>query len=43
MIKAKKNQVNLLRQEISLVRIKEQLKVKKTQDAVERFTNNIFG
>ena len=43
MIKAKKNQVNLLRQEISLVRIKEQLKVNKTQDAVERFKNNIFG
>ena len=43
MIKAKKNQVNLLRQEISLVRIKEQLKVKKTQDAVERFKNKIVG
>ena len=43
MIKAKKNQVNLLRQEISLVRIKEQLKVKKTQDVVERFKNKIVG
>ena len=42
-IKAKENQVNLLRQEISLVRIEEQLKVKKTQDAVERFKNKIVG
>ena len=30
MIKAKENHVNLLKQEINLVRIEEQLKVKKT-------------
>ena len=42
-IKAKENQVNLLRQEINLVRIEEQLKVKKTQDVVERFKNKIVG
>ena len=38
-IQAKENQVNLLKQEINLVRIEEQLKVKKTQDAIEKFKN----
>ena len=42
-IKAKENQVNLLRQEINLVRIEEQLKVEKTQDAIEKFKNKIIG
>ena len=42
-IKAKENQLNLLRQEINLVRIEEQLKGKKTQDVVERFKNKIVG
>ena len=42
-IKAKENQVNLLRQEINLIIIEEQLKIKKTQDAVERFKNKIVG
>ena len=32
MIKAKQNHINLLKQEIALVRIEDQLKVKKTQD-----------
>ena len=36
-IEAKENQVNLLKQEINLVRVEEQLKVKKTQDAIEKF------
>ena len=40
---AKENHVNLLKQEIALVRIEEQLKVKKTQDAIERFKNKIIG
>ena len=42
-IKAKENQVNLLRQEINLVRIEEQLKVEKTQDAIEKFKNKSIG
>ena len=42
-IQAKENQVNLLKQEINLVRIEEQLKVKKTQDAIEKFKNKIVG
>ena len=43
MIKAKKNHINLLKQEIALVRIEDQLKVKKTQDAIEKFKNKIIG
>ena len=39
MIQAKENQVNILKQEINLVRIEEQLKVKKTQDAIKKFKN----
>ena len=35
-IRGKENHVNLLKQEIALVRIEEQLKVKKTQDAIEK-------
>ena len=42
-IQAKENQVNILKQEINLVRIKEQLQVKKTQDAIEKFKNKIVG
>ena len=42
-IQAKENQVNLLKQEINLVRIEERLKVKKTQDAIENFKNKIVG
>ena len=42
-IQAKENQVNILKQEINLVRIEEQLKVKKTQDAIEKFKNKIVG
>ena len=41
MRKLSKNQVNFLRQEINLVRIEEQLKVKKTQDLIEKFNNKI--
>ena len=40
-IQAKKNQVNLLKQEINLVGIEYQLQVKKTQDAIEKFKNKI--
>ena len=40
-IQAKENQVNLLKQEINLVRIEERLKVKKTQDAIEIFKDRI--
>ena len=43
MIKAKKNHINLLKQEIALVRIEDQLKVKKTQDAIEKFKNKIIS
>ena len=43
MIQAKENQVNLLKQEINLVKIKEQLKVKKTQDTIEKFKDKIIG
>ena len=42
-IKAKESKVNILKQEITLVRIEEQLEVKKTQDAVERFKNKVVG
>ena len=42
-IQAKENQVNILKQEINLVRVEEQLKVKKTQDAIEKFKNKIVG
>ena len=42
-IQAKENQVNILKQEINLVRVEEQLKVKKTQDAIEKFKNKIIG
>ena len=42
-IQAKKNQGNILKQEINLVRIEEQLKVKKTQDTIEKFKNMIVG
>ena len=42
MIKAKKNHINLLKQEIALVRIEDQLKVKKTQDTIENFKNKII-
>ena len=38
---AKKNHVNLLKQEITLVRIEDQLKIKKTQDAIEIFKDRI--
>ena len=41
-IMAKENHVNLLKHEIALVRIEEQLKVKKTQDAIEIFKNKII-
>ena len=41
MIQAKENQVNLLKHEINLVRIEEQLKVKKTQGAIEKFKEKI--
>ena len=40
-IQAKENQVNILKQEINLVRIEDQLQVKKTQDAIEKFKNKI--
>ena len=40
-IQAKESQVNLLNQEINLVRIEEQLKVKKTEDAIEKFKDEI--
>ena len=40
-IMAKENHVNLLKQEIALVRIEEQLKVKKTQGAIEKFKEKI--
>ena len=43
MIQAKENQVNLLKQEINLVKIEEQLKVKKTQDMIEKFKDKIIG
>ena len=43
MIKAKESHVNLLKQEINLVRIEEQLKVKKTQGAIEKFKEKIVG
>ena len=42
-IEAKENQVNLLKQEINLVRVEEQLKVKKTQDAIKKFKSKIVG
>ena len=42
-IQAKENQVNILKQEINLVRVEEQLKVKKTQDAIEKLKNKIVG
>ena len=42
-IQAKENHVNFLKQEISLVRIEEQLKVKKTQVAIEKFKDKIVG
>ena len=38
---AKKNHANLLKQEITLVRIEDQLKIKKTQDAIEIFKDRI--
>ncbi|RVW24695.1 Enzymatic polyprotein [Vitis vinifera] len=41
-IKAKQNHINLLKQEIALVRIEDQLKVKKTQDAIESLKNKII-
>ena len=40
-IQAKESHVNLLKQEINLVRIEEQLKVKKTQGAIEKFKEKI--
>ena len=43
MIMAKENHVNLLKHEIALVRIEDQLKVNKTQDVIERFKNKITG
>ena len=42
-IKAKENLVNFLRKRIHLVRIEEHLKIKKTQDVVEKFKNKIVG
>ena len=42
MIKAKQNHINLLKQEIALVRIEDQLKIKKTQDTIENFKNKII-
>ena len=42
-IQAKENHVNLLKQEINLVRIEEQMKVKKTQVAIENFKYKIVG
>ena len=41
-IVAKENHVNLLKHDIVMVRIEEQLKVKKTQDVIERFKNKII-
>ena len=41
-IKAKQNHINLLKQEIALVRTEDQLKVKKTQDTIENFKNKII-
>ena len=41
MVEPKKNHVNFLKQEINMIRIEEQLKVKKTQDAIENLKNNI--
>ena len=41
-IKAKQNHINLLKQEIALVRIEDQLKIKKTQDAIESLKNKII-
>ena len=41
-IMAKENHVNLLKHEIVMVRIEEQLKVKKTQDVIEIFKNKII-
>ena len=42
-IRGKENHVNLLKQEIALVEREDQLKVKKTQDAIEKFKNKIIG
>ena len=42
-IKAKEHHVNHLSQEINLIRIEEQLKVKKSQDSIERFKTKIVG
>ncbi|KAL6340474.1 hypothetical protein AAG906_006138 [Vitis piasezkii] len=39
---AKQNHINLLKQEIALVRMEDQLKVKKTQDTIENFKNKII-
>ena len=41
-IMAKENHVNLLKHEIALVRIEDQLKVNKTQDVIKRFKNKII-
>ena len=40
-IRAKENHADFWKQEINLVRNQEQLKIKKTQDAIERFKNKI--
>ena len=40
-IMTKENHVNLLKHEIALVGIEDQLKVNKTQDVIERFKNKI--
>ena len=42
-IRAKEKHVNLLKQWIAMVRTEDQLKVKKTQDAIEKFKNKIIG
>ena len=42
-IRAKEKHVNLLKQQIAMVRTEDQLKVKKTQDAIEKFKNKIIG
>ncbi|KAL6336194.1 hypothetical protein AAG906_011076 [Vitis piasezkii] len=41
-IKAKQNHINLLKQEIALVRIEDQLEVKKTQDAIKSLKSKII-
>ena len=39
---AKKNHVNFLKQEINMIRIEDQLKIKKTQDVIESLKDKII-